>query len=131
MIRWIMLVVLPAVVVAAAGCGSGSKLYEVEGNVTLDGQDLPEGDIIFTPEDPKIGPEAGKIKDGKYKLKAKAGKMKVQIRATREVPGKKGPMGTEPLLEDIIAEEYNEKTTLSADVGPGKTKFDFPLKKKK
>ena len=118
MIRCFLPVGLLAVLLVAAGCGSGPKLYEVDGTVTLDGKDLPEGDIVFTPEDPKLGPDAGKIKDGKYKFKSKAGKMKVQIRATREVPGKKGPMGTEPLLEDIIADEYNAKTTLTADIGP-------------
>jgi hypothetical protein len=124
-----MFVGLVTMVFVAVGC-SDARMHEVEGTVTLDGKDLREGDIVFTPEDTKLGPDAGKIKDGKYKFKAKPGKMKVQILATREVPGKKGPMGTEPLLEDIIADEYNAKTTLTADVGPGKTKFDFQLKKK-
>ncbi|HEY1188199.1 MAG TPA: hypothetical protein VGE74_11110 [Gemmata sp.] len=123
--------VLVGALVTAAGCGgaSGPKKMDVSGSVQLDGQPLAEGDIVFIPEDKTAGAEGGKIKDGKYKMQAREGKNKVEITATRVVPGKKGPMGTEDLLESIVPEKYNTKSTLSADVGSGKTEHNFDLKK--
>lgn len=120
-----------ALLAAMAGCGGdkGPKKYEVTGTVKFDGKDVTDGDITFTPEDKTVGPEAGKIVAGKYKLSAREGKNKVEITATRVVPGKKGPMGTEDVLEDLIPEKYNTKTELSVDVGSGKTEHNFDLKK--
>jgi hypothetical protein len=137
MIRRFALSCLAAAAVAlAGGCSPGVGAYEVEGSVTLDGAPLTEGDIVFQPEDPKIGPEGGKIKDGRYKMKAKAGANKVEIRAVRAVPGKTTPSAAgpgappDPVLESIVPEKYNNTTELKADVGAGKTKHDFTLKSK-
>jgi len=119
---------LAAVLLAAVGCGSsGPNVYEVTGTVTFDNDPLPEGDITFFPEEKDVGPDAGKIKEGQYRVKVKGGKKKVQIRATRPVPGKKGPMG-EQAIEDYIPARYNDKTELTADVGDGKTEHSFTLK---
>src|SRR5207248_8852791 len=113
-----------------AGCGdSGPKMYPVSGTVTFDDQPIPEGDIVFLPEEKQFGPDAGKIKDGKYAFRAKGGKKKVQIQASRLIPGKKGPMG-EPAREDYIPPRYNTKTELTADVGSGTSEFNFNLKSK-
>lgn len=122
--------------VAASGCGSGPKLLDVEGAVTLDGSPLGEGEIVFVPEEKKFGPDAGQIKDGRYKMKAKSGKSKVEIRSVRAVPGKKvasaaGPGApAEAVMENIIPDQYNVSTTLSAEVAPGKTTHDFSVKSK-
>ena len=35
----------------------------------------------------------------------------------------------EDWVEQFIPEQFNEQTTLSAEVGPGKIKHDFELKK--
>jgi hypothetical protein len=128
MMRTCLLIACCAILGAVSGCGdSGPRKFEVSGKVAWEDKPLPEGDIMFVPESPDVAREAGKIKDGAYHLKAPAGKYKVEIRATREVPGKKGPMG-EPAIEDYIPEKYNAKTTLGADVGPGKQQFEFSLK---
>lgn len=118
-----------AAALLGGGCGSGVQMYEVTGAVTFEGRPVPAGDIIFKPEDASLGAESGKIQGGRYSARVKGGKNRVEIRAVREVPGKKGPMG-EPLLEDYLPEAYNEKTKLTADVGPGRTSFDFPLNAK-
>ncbi len=123
-----LLAVLLAAVVAA-GCGKSSpKLHDVNGTVKFDGQDVAEGDITFIPEDKSVGAEGGKIKAGRYTLKVKEGKNKVQILANRLIPGKKGPMG-EDAVEPYIPEKYNDKTELTADVAAGKTTHNFDLKK--
>lgn len=116
---------------AASGCEGGAALSSVSGTVTLDGAPLPEGDIIFTPADVKFGPEAGKIKDGKYELKSRPGKMKVQITASKIMPGAaKGAMG-EDVATQYIPPRYNDQTILSAEVtADGPNKFDFPLESK-
>ena len=111
------------------GCGP-SEFETVTGAVTFDGQPVPEGDIIFQPADPKYGPDAGKIVNGKFTLPARPGSRKVVIRAERMIPGKKGPMG-EDAHEGYIPAKYNDDTILTADVKPGsKNDFSFPLTSK-
>src|SRR5262245_31600177 len=106
---------------AIAGCGTKTNKLEVTGKVTFDDKDVPDGEIKFIPENKDLAAEGGKIKDGKYAVKVNSGKYRVEIRATREVPGKKDPMGTGPLIDEYIPERYNAKSDLSADVGEGKT----------
>jgi hypothetical protein len=113
--------------VLVAGCGpSGPKTYEVSGFVKYDGQDVPDGEVVFTA--PNGGQEGGPIKNGRYTLKAREGSNKVSIRGTRVIPGKKGPMG-EDWVDSYIPDKYNDKSTLAAEVGSGKTTHDFDLKK--
>jgi len=103
-----------------AGCEQ--KLVKVSGRVTLDGADLPDGDIVLVPEDPKQGPDAGKIVNGRFEVMAKPGKKKVEIRASKELPPiKDGAMGGAgiPRFESIINEKYNDKTELTLDVPAG------------
>src|SRR5262249_33247710 len=112
---------------AVAGCGEADpRQYEVHGTVNWEGKPLPEGDIAFIPQQKEFRPEAGKIKDGKYRFRSRAGPMRVEIQATRPLPGKLGPMG-EPAIEDYIPARYNSESTLHAEVGDGKTQFDFSL----
>lgn len=128
---WFGVGLLAAMAGALAGCGGekGPKKYDVTGTVKFDGKEVADGDITFTSDDKSVGGEAGKIKDGKYTVKAREGKNKVEITAYRVVPGKKGPMGTEDVLEPYIPEKYNTKTELSVEVGSGKTDHPFDLKK--
>jgi hypothetical protein len=113
----------------AAGCGSaGPTTYPVSGTVTLDGRPLEAGDIYFYPLDPNTSAESGKIKAGRFALRAKAGKHRVEIRASRVVPGKKTPMGG-PVKEEFLARRYNDASILTAEVrAQGDNHFEFPLK---
>ena len=120
---------LAAVVVLALlqGCGDpGLKKYKVSGTVKYDGQSVADGDVTFIPDDKAVGAEGGKIKDGQYSLMARAGKNRVELRASRVVPGKKGPMN-EDWIESYLPAKYNEKSTLTVEVGDGKTTHDFDL----
>ena len=118
-----------ALALFAASCSSESTLVTISGSVTLDGTPLPDGDILFTPADPQFGTEAAKIKDGAYQAAVRPGHSKVQIRASRPVPGKKGPMG-EQLIEDYIPSKYNDQSNLSIDVSTNQRKRDFQLQSK-
>jgi hypothetical protein len=123
---------LAAAFTAAAfviGCGaSGPKMYDVTGTVKYDGKDVADGDILFQPADPAVGPDGGKIVDGKFSLKVKEGKHTVRIKGSRVFPGKKGAMG-EDWVDQYLPDKYNEKSELSAEVGSGKTEHNFDLKK--
>jgi hypothetical protein len=117
---------LLALLTAAAGCGRPGTA-EVTGTVRFNGQTVEDGDIVFLPADGKA-PEVGKIKDGKFQLRAKPGKNKVQIRAARPKPGKPDPiMGATKV--GYIPAKYNTSTTLETNVSTGQKNelsFDLP-----
>lgn len=118
-------------ILLACGCDSGPRLYEVTGKVTLDGVPVAKGDVTFRAENPSIPPQGASIKEGVFSLKANEGKFKVEIIATRPVPGKKGPMG-EDAIEEYIPEQYNTNSRLSAEVKPSpKNTITFDLTSKK
>src|SRR5262245_61864897 len=111
------------------GCDAGRPArYRVTGFVTFDRQPVEGGEIVFVPVDKGVAPDAGRIDNGSYDLLAKAGKKRVEIRASRPVVGgKPNPMG--PVYQDYIPEKYNARTMLEADVKPdGPNHFDYELK---
>jgi len=119
-----------ALAAGVVGCGpSGPRKYAVSGTVKFDGQPLEDGHIIFTPEDPSLGPEAGDIVQGEYRLEAHGGMQKVKVSASKAVPGTEGQgFRGLPLIEEYIPAKYNSATTLSAEVTPsGDNRFDFEL----
>src|SRR5262249_40926554 len=100
------------------------------GTVLFDGKPLPRGDIIFHAARGDMGADAGKINDGRYSFRAKAGKKKVAILASKEVPGKRNPlMG--PLIENYIPARYTDEPPLWAEVVPeGQNQSDSQPQKK-
>jgi hypothetical protein len=126
MCRSVSLACLVLVVLLTAGC-SGKKeppSVPVKGKVTLDGKDLPEGEITFIVfgHAPNIVP----IKDGAYSGKAMVGKNRVEIRAYKQGP----PLSTDPsgppTKVNYVPDRYNGHTTLEADVTAGGAN-DFPF----
>jgi hypothetical protein len=105
-------------------------MFDVSGNVTVDsGKVLADGEILFEPEPTAQhawGPDHARIKDGEFKLKVKEGKHKVRIIADAPIPGTKDMYG-KPLTKNYIDVKFNTETTLSADVGVGKTTFTFEV----
>ena len=110
------------------GC-TGAKTYPVTGKVTWEGAPLVDGDILFIPEDATLASEGGKIKDGAFAFPARLGKKKVQIRAAKIDPTKKGPKGEESYV-DYIPEKYNDQSTLTAEVTEQQKDFTFDLTQK-
>ena len=109
-----------------AGCGVSEA--EVSGMVTMDKQPLKEGDIIFEESDKSKTPAAGKIVEGRYMLKVLPGSKIVRITASR--PTKKpDPVMGSAAREPMIAKEFNEQSTLRAEIRPGKQDaVDFDVK---
>ena len=116
-----------ATLLAVAGCGdSGPRRYPVTGEVTWEGQPLPDGDILFTPPGGGV-PDAGKIVAGEFKLRATEGPKTVAIFATRESGQVDPEMGAAP-RESYIPARYNDQSNLTAEVDPGgENHFRFEL----
>ena len=113
------------------GCGpAGLNTRPVSGKVTFDGQPIAEGRIQFRAVEGDQRAFSGEIKNGQYTLQALAGKMKVEIIASRPVPGKfdeSNPGEKVPVGEMYIPARYNSQTELTAEVTTGKNQFDFAL----
>jgi len=125
-----------------AGCGPGfPETADVSGRVTHGGKPVPEGRILFWPEEGR--PAMGQIEpDGSYKLTtfaegdgATPGVHKVTIKATRvhfpggrDVPPEAASSG-KPFVEWLVPPKYErvETTPLTADVQPGENTIDFNL----
>ncbi len=110
------------------GCNSAETPAEVSGTVLLGSEPLAEGNIIFEALDKSTAPGAGIIKDGKYTIQVLPGSKKVKIQASK--PGTKvDPVMKSAMPESILGPEFNDKTTLKADIKPGKNeKIDFQVK---
>ena len=122
---------------AALGCSGGNRAA-VTGKVTVDGQPLEQGRIMFVPDQANPGPTAGgPIVNGSYTVPAAngvfIGKNTVQINAVRKT-GKKiqSPFGP-GLIDDVaevIPQRYNTKSEISREIKPGKNQLDFDLTSK-
>ena len=132
---------LLAVVTFVSGCGGAadapkvSAKADVAGTVTLDGKPMEEENaeisfVVGAGTAPIILP----IKGGKFEGKAAVGEARVEVRSFKKgapimMDGK--PFG-EPVKENYIAEEFNDKSTLKATVASGGSKdLKFEVQKKK
>ena len=121
------------VFVLLAGCSQGPKYCDVSGTVTLDGQSVEDGDILFADVGGVLGPDAAKIKGGHFQAKVKEGKKRIEINAPKIIPGGAKGAGGEPVPEETIPTEYNTKSTLTEEVtvaGPNEFKFTLQSRKK-
>jgi hypothetical protein len=133
---WICLFLLSTAVVA--GCNSApveKPRVAVSGNVTLDGQPLPDGEIGFVSTAEGVN-DTLPIQQGKFSGQVSVGERKVEIRAYREVKavgaGGYVPPGAETSKENFIPAKYNTDSKLTANVEPGKegTPLEFAVKSK-
>lgn len=119
------------------GCGGRSQTT-VEGNVTFDGKPVEQGSIVFEPAD-GTGPVAGgTIEKGKYRLdfEAGAGPGNKIVRISAVGPtGRKieaGPPAPPGQMVDEVSQFipaiYNDKSSLTVDVAPGRTTQNFELR---
>lgn len=120
----------------AGGCGSRtSSGYSVSGTVTWHGQPLDQGSIQFLPEGGPGQLVGAGISNGHYVLPnppgLAAGTYRVRINSLSGVSPAAIPdmhLG-HPGSKERIPPEYNEKTTLKAEVtGSGSKMLDFTLK---
>ena len=120
-----------ALAVIITGCGSGKPV--MEGRITLDGEPIAKGSILLMPAD-GTGQTAGTgIVDGRYRMDASLGPMKVIINSPRKsdrkqfVPTPEDTSNMAHLYVETVPPRYNEATELVVTVRPGRNEFDFAL----
>jgi len=119
------------VLASLVGCSHEPRLHAVSGSVTLEGQPIPDGDILFITPDGTRGPDPAKVVGGKYELKTTAGKKRVEISASKIRPGGARGAGGEPVAEEYVPARYNTQSELTAEVqAQQKNRIDFELKGK-
>jgi hypothetical protein len=135
LVRTLSLSLLLAALVVAAGCNNQDpNRGEVTGLVTVNGQPAASGAVAFSPVDGQSPTSGGKIVNGEYSVKASIGTVKVAIRVPKVVGQRKlyntpdSPI--QPLMEETLPPEYNDRTTLTFDVKPGVNEHNFDLKTK-
>jgi len=129
MLRILAVLVLSISLVGCGGGDDGPEKVTVIGKVTLNGEPLATGDIIFR-ADGKGQSYAGKINDGSYTLDCEVGSKRVEITSLKEVPGKTSednPGEIVNVKEQVVPATYNAETTLTAAVSKDKLEFDFTL----
>jgi hypothetical protein len=119
-----------------SGCGTaaGPSKGHVTGTVTLDGQALEKGTILFSSADHTAPNAAATIQHGVYSAEVYAGKMEVQISALQVVGQRKlydtADSPSRDITEERLPARYNSQSTLTADIKSGEQKLDFPLQSK-
>ncbi len=125
-------------IVMSIGCSKPAEFQraEVGGTVSVDGQPLAEGTISFFPDVKVKGTRVqAKIVAGKFTFPKTdgppVGVNRVSISAPKKTGKKVSVEGveTEEIVESIPW-QYNEETTLTADVKSGATKNDFTFELK-
>jgi hypothetical protein len=105
------------------------------GTVQLNGQLLSKGSIALAPIEGTFGPGGGGgISEGKYEITRglQPGRYRVEIRSTATLSRQvRNPTIPSELVNEevsVIPEQYNSKSTLIGEVGPGANVLDFKLK---
>ncbi|MDR2755715.1 MAG: hypothetical protein LBC20_08425 [Planctomycetaceae bacterium] len=121
--------------------GCGQKTLTISGNVSFDGAPLNDGGIVLVPIDNPQTEFKEKIINGKYKILIPAeatGKMIVRIYAMRQEKKQLKTLSEDSLKLNpsagmvsimYIPKQYNTESTLTAEVSPTITVFDFKLEK--
>ena len=126
--------------VLLVGCADTSGRLAISGNVSYDGQPLPNGTIGFAPQDASTGKAAGaEIIDGRYEISHDDGPLAgtYQVRVYAERPtGRKlqadeGSSETIDQMVQYIPPLYNDRTTLTAELTADREDLDFTLEKPK
>ena len=131
------LAVLLALLPLLAGCGKssdGPERGDVRGKITVGGQPLEYGAIIFYPTAGTQGPSAGgQINDGKYAISTKngpiVGKNRIEITGSKHT-GETTRISTGqeiPKMVPVVPAKYNTNSELVRDIESGKNTLDFAL----
>lgn len=104
----------------ALGCSdSGPTRYHVSGSAQLDGQPIPFGEVIFTPDAAakNSGPQGiAAIRDGKYDTRLQGGKGIAGGRTIIRVNGMSGPGGRTLCEHEMDADLPRADTTYDINV---------------
>jgi hypothetical protein len=132
----VLSILAACLVLVAAGCEKKSS-PAAHGHVTLDGEPVAIGNIVFLPESMKGPKAAAAIENGAYALspqdKLLPGKYRVEI-SWRKPTGKKIPSADPGITIDETREavpaKYNTESTLIAQIAAEDSEKNFTLTSK-
>lgn len=122
--------------VFAAGCGTSKNEFQVTGKISVAGEPIPNGAIVFYAVDGSTAVGGGTIKDGVYTANVPPGEKQVTVtgnKITGQAPMDASMPGS-PMVEtreDVVPAIYAQQTTtpLKATI-TGETKdLNFDLEK--
>lgn len=104
-------------------------MLTTKGTVTFKGEPIEEGRINFRELDGEMRPYSAPIKNGAFSIESTAGKMRVEVYASRIIPGKfdTSNLTEEPVGEMYIPERYNSRSELTHEVTRGAPSPTFTL----
>jgi hypothetical protein len=124
-----------AIIAVFVGCRGSSLESEVSGTVTLDGNKIGPGTIVFAPTAPGSKPATGSIEsDGSFRLKTSreaglaTGAYRVAV-SIRKMPENVKRGERPPLGKLLIPEKYEDETKsgLQYEVSPGRNTINIEL----
>jgi len=117
--------------VLLAGCGA--REGNLTGAVTVDGQPLKRGTITFTPADGKKSGVSAPVADGRFSAVVPSGEMTVKVNGDKVVGKQQMYPGAPEVekVEELVAPEYNDQTTLKVTVKGGPQEETFAVKARK
>lgn len=114
----------------ATGCSSDG-LVTSTGTVSYDGQRLSAGAVSFHPFDKSITPQGGQIVGGRFRIRCRPGRQRVEIIASRPKAGAEELTPGMTPSEQFIPARYNDESTLEVEVlATGPNDFTFDLESK-
>ena len=132
---WLLAVCAAAVTGFLPGCSSEPKRLKVSGTVKYKGTPLASGSITFTPDGAGGSMGGATIKDGTFEMPAVSGLLAGKYKVSVSQPDPKGAAkegdapGASRDAKELIPEQYNTKTELTAEVKSiGPNEFTFELK---
>jgi hypothetical protein len=117
------------------GCGKPARTptAEVKGKVTLDGEPLASGKIVFD-GGPSVPAGEFNITDGAYSGEVEVGSKTVRISSYKDPPPQKGPPkgpGYDTMKVNILPAKYNTASKETREVKEGgQNEFDFAVTSK-
>ena len=121
---------------AGCGAGDGKPRVALEGRVTLNGKELPNGLVSLIPADSDGETAVAVIENGKYVIEREAGptpgKYKVLVESKqptgRKVRDADNPKAKVDEITEAVPVQYNAQSTLEIEVAPGSGQtFDLAL----
>lgn len=124
-------VVMSLAVCMFSGCSSkpdGPETFVSSGEVNFNGQPVESGRVVFRMLEGDGRGFSAPIENGKFSIETYGGRMRVEVRASREVPGKFDYSNGEPAAvgEMYIPMRYNAQSELVTTV-PAESDMSFEL----
>lgn len=119
---------------ALTGCSSKSGGNVVKGTVTLDGQPVATGKILFVAADQSSPSAEAQITSGQFEAMVAPGQKRIEIRSPK-VTGKKKIYNTpdSPTIDtvvELLPAKYNSNSELTMTVEGAEQEQNFDLKSK-